>query len=82
METPQQGGVLASTVALLIGTIVVIQLWILSASIEAWHAGQTRLLIPAAVVSLVLFLANLGLLWYVADFDERLRRFRGEDWHG
>ncbi len=78
METNQQGSTLFSAILVLIGTLVVVQLWILAAAVDALLAGSLGVLKPAAVASVVLFLLSGGLLWYVYAFDERLRRWRRE----
>ena len=45
--------------------LVVIQLWLVAAALDALLARQTRVLVPTAVASLVLFALSGGLLWYV-----------------
>jgi formate hydrogenlyase subunit 3/multisubunit Na+/H+ antiporter MnhD subunit len=75
METPQQGSTLFSAVLVLIGLLVVIQLWLLAAAVEALMARQTAVLGPTAIASAVLLLLSGGLLWYVVSFDARLRRW-------
>ena len=59
-------------VTVLIGIGVVIQLWLLSASLEAVLAGDASLPIPATIVSAVVLLANGGLLAYVLRVDHRI----------
>jgi hypothetical protein len=73
METRQQGTTLFSALLVLIATLVVIQLWILAASLEAILAADTAILWPTALASVALFLLSAGLLWYVVAFDRRLR---------
>jgi cytochrome bd-type quinol oxidase subunit 2 len=75
METRQQGSTLFSAVLVLIGLLVVIQLWLLAAAVEALMARQTAVLEPTAIASVVLLLLSGGLLWYVVSFDARLRRW-------
>lgn len=77
METRQQGSVLFSGILVLIGTLVIIQLWLLTAALEALLAHETAVLGPAAIGSLVLFLINGGLLVYVESFDRRVRQSEG-----
>ena len=74
METSRQGTTLFTGICLLIGLLVVIQLWLISAALDAALSGQARLAVPASVASLALFACNAGLLWYVLDFDRRRRR--------
>ena len=45
--------------------MVVLQLWLLTATMNAYLAGHTRILVPAALASAVCFGLNLGLLWYL-----------------
>ena len=42
--------------------IVVLQLWLLTATLNAWLGGDGSVVWPALAVSVVLFLLNLGLL--------------------
>ena len=74
METSRQGTTLFTGICLLIGLLVIIQLWLIAAALDAALSGQARLAVPAAVASLALFGCNAGLLWYVLDFDRRRRR--------
>ena len=46
-------------------TIVVLQLWLLTATMNAFLGGQDRVILPAAIASLVCFALNLGLLRYL-----------------
>ena len=74
MQTLQQGTALFAGILVLIGTLVIIQLWLLTAALEAFLARSYHALIPAAVSSAVLFVFNALLLWYVVTFDARVRR--------
>jgi hypothetical protein len=73
LETRQQGSVLFAGVLILIGTLVIIQLWLLTAALEALLAGTLEVLVPAAISSAVLLGVNALLLRYVVSFDARLR---------
>ena len=75
METYQQGSTLFSAVLVLIATLVVIQLWLVAAALDALLARQMAVLVPTALASGVLFVLSGGLLWYVVAFDERLRHW-------
>jgi hypothetical protein len=74
METQQQGSTLFSAMLILIALLVVIQLWLVAAAVDAWLA-ETGVLLPTAVASGVLFALSGGLLWYVVSFDARLRHW-------
>jgi hypothetical protein len=74
METRRQGLTLITALCLLIGVVLIIQLWLVAAALDALLSGETGVLVPSALVSLALFLLDAGLLWYVLTFDERIRR--------
>jgi hypothetical protein len=74
MTTRRQGLTLFTAIVWLIGIVVVIQLWLVSAALEALLGGETEILIPAALASLALFLLNGALLLFVLRFDRRVRR--------
>ena len=73
METRQQGSTLFSAVLVLIAMLVVIQLWLVAAAVDALLSRQMVVLLPTAIASGVLFALSGGLLWYVVSFDARLR---------
>ena len=73
METREQGSTLFSAVLVLIALLVVIQLWLLAAALDALLARELGVLAPTAVASIVLLAMSAGLLWYVVAFDARLR---------
>ncbi len=74
METARQGTTLFTALLVLVGTAVVIQLWLVTAAMEALLAEEYHVLLPLAVGSLILFLMNAGLLRFLYDFDRRLAR--------
>lgn len=74
MESRRQGTTLFTAILVLISTLVVIQLWIVSAGVEALLGDSIDVLVPAAIASLVLLLGNGGLLLYILSFDRRIRR--------
>jgi hypothetical protein len=73
MRTRQQGSVLFAGVLVLIATLVIIQLWLLTAALEALLAHTFEILVPATVASVVLFVVNAALLGYVVAFDRKIR---------
>ena len=75
METRQQGATLFSAILVLIAILVVIQLWLVAAALDALLARHIAVLVPTAIASIVLFVLNGGLLWYVVSFDARLRHW-------
>jgi hypothetical protein len=58
------GGILA-----IVAVIVILQLWIFTASMNALLGGDTAPLLPAAGVSLVCLGLNLGLLRYLYGLE-------------
>lgn len=76
MSTRQQGTVLFTGILFLVATTVVIQLWLLTVSMEALSSREIRTLIPAAVASTILLFINAGLLRYVFRFDRQIRSQR------
>ena len=79
METRQQGSTLFSAVLVLIAILVVIQLWLVAAAVDALLSRQMVVLVPTAIASGVLFALSGGLLWYVVSFDARLRHWSRRD---
>ena len=79
METRQQGSILFSAVLVLIALLVVIQLWLVAAALDALFARQLVVLVPTAFASGMLFVLSGGLLWYVVSFDARLRQWGPRD---
>ena len=73
MSTRQQGTILFTGILFLVATTVVIQLWLLTVSMEALLSGAMRTLLPAAAASSVLLFVNAGLLRYVFRFDRQIR---------
>jgi hypothetical protein len=53
--------------------LVILQLWLLTATMNAYLGGDEGVIWPAAAVSLGCLLLNLGLLWYLYRM-ERVRR--------
>jgi hypothetical protein len=49
--------------------IVIVQLWLLTATVNASLGGDTAIVLPAALASLVCLLLNAGLLWYLYALD-------------
>ena len=49
--------------------VVVLQLWLLTATMNAYLGGDASILVPAALASLVCLALNGGLLWYLYALD-------------
>ncbi|MGH9875037.1 MAG: DUF6755 family protein [Pyrinomonadaceae bacterium] len=51
--------------------LVMLQLWLLMATMNAYLGGDHSVIWPGALVSLVCFALNAGLLWYVYKMERR-----------
>ena len=49
--------------------LVILQLWLLTATMNAYLGGDESVLFPAALASIACLGLNLGLLWYVYALD-------------
>lgn len=57
----------------LIAVLLIVQIWLLSASLESFLAGNHRSALPAAIFSGVMFLICLGLYLFVGRVDCEVR---------
>jgi hypothetical protein len=75
MSTRQaQGTTLFTALLFLIGIGVVVQLWLLAASVDALMSHQEKTSVHAAIGSAVVFAINGLLVLYVFNFDRRIKR--------
>ena len=51
--------------------MVILQLWLLTATMNAFLAGQEKVIIPAAIASIICFMLNAGLLRYIYRMERR-----------
>ena len=58
----------------LIFVMLVVQVWLLSATLEAYLAGHTEAALPGAIVSGILFAACAALYLFVDRIDSETRR--------
>lgn len=56
-------------ILLFVVMVVVLQLWLLTATMNAYLGGDTSVVVPAALASLVCLALNLGLLVYLYRLD-------------
>lgn len=49
--------------------VTILQLWLLSATMNAFLGGRSSIILPAGIASTVCFALNAGLLWYVYAMD-------------
>jgi hypothetical protein len=64
-----QRSTIVSGILVVVLTLVVLQLWLLVATMNAYLGGRTGVLIPAALASLACVALNAGLLWYLHRLD-------------
>lgn len=69
MSVRSQGTTLFAAILALVASAVVVQLWLLTISMEALLSGEYGTLLPAAAGSTLLLAVNAGLLRYVFHFD-------------
>ena len=51
--------------------IVILQLWLLTATMNSYLAGEETVVIPAGIASVICLLLNLGLLRYIYLMERR-----------
>ena len=73
MSVQQQGTTLFTAILVLVATSVVVQLWLLTVSMEAVFRHDAHIAIPAAVSSTLLFVINAGFLRSVFRFDRSMQ---------
>jgi hypothetical protein len=71
MSVRSQGTILFAAILALVASAVVLQLWLLTVSMEALLSGEYKTLLPAAAGSTLLLAVNAGLLRYVFRFDQK-----------
>lgn len=54
----------------LVMIILILQLWLLTATMNAFLGGDETVLLPAALASLVCLGLNIGLLWYLNRLEQ------------
>lgn len=74
MSTRQaQGTTLFTALLALVGVGVVVQLWLLAASVDAFMSHQGSTATHAAIASAVVFVINGLLVLYVFNFDSKIK---------
>lgn len=58
----------------LTAVLVIVQMWLLTASLEAHLSGHDESAIPGAVFSALLFAGNCGLYTFVRSLERRSRK--------
>ncbi|HVT42818.1 MAG TPA: DUF6755 family protein [Thermoanaerobaculia bacterium] len=55
----------------IVAMIVVLQLWLLTATMNSFLGGEETVLLPAGIASAVCLFLNAGLLWYIYQMERR-----------
>lgn len=58
----------------LIAVLLIVQMWLLTATLESYLAGHHDAALPAAVISAVLFAACFGLYVFIGRADRASRQ--------
>ena len=74
-ERPVSRGLTALDGAIsLIAILLVVQMWLLTATMEAFLAGHYEVVVPAAILSGLLFAACFGLYRFIEGIDRTATR--------
>jgi hypothetical protein len=65
-----QRSIIVSGILAIVLVILILQLWLFSATMDAFLRGDQGILIPAAIASAVCLLLNAGLLWYLYALEK------------
>ena len=49
--------------------LLIVQVWVLSATLDAFLAGHRDAALPGAVTNAILFVATAGMYWFVHRID-------------
>jgi len=60
--TRAQKDTVVITIGMLVGSLAVLQLWLLTATMNAWMGGDSSIIWPATLASLACFAASVVLL--------------------
>ena len=72
---PQNRGLTAIDGAMvLIVILLIVQIWLLSATLESFLAGHREAAVPGAIISAILFAACLVLYRFVDRIDSEVRQ--------
>ena len=67
--SPSERGIIVTGILCVVLILVVMQLWLLTATMNAFLDGDDALILPAALASLACFGLNVGVLWYLYRLD-------------
>ena len=67
----QQKLTIVNGILAIVAMMVVLQLWLLTATMNSFLGGEESVVIPAGIVSAVCLALNAGLLWYIYQMERR-----------
>jgi hypothetical protein len=76
-KRPRPGVTAIDGAIALIAILLIVQMWLLTATLEALLAGHHEPVLPAAVLSTALFGACAGLYLFIRRIDRSSRRSSG-----
>ena len=68
--TRSQRMTIATGILFIVVIIIILQLWLFTATMNAFLGGDTSILWPAAIASLICLGLNGGLLWYLYGLEK------------
>jgi hypothetical protein len=77
--TPRGGTTATDGAIALIAILLIVQMWLLTATLESYLAGHAEPIAPAAVISGLIFAACAGLLLFIQRIDVNVRSKEGRD---
>ena len=69
--TRLQKGTIFGGISLIVTLLVILQLWLLTATMNSFLAGEDAVILPAAAGSIICLGLNTGLLWYLYQIERR-----------
>ena len=67
----QQKLTIVNAILSIVAMIVILQLWLLTATMNSYLGGEESVVVPALIGSIVCLLLNSGLLWYIYKMERR-----------
>lgn len=67
----QQKLTIVNGILAIVAMIVILQLWLLSATMNAFLGGEESVILPALIGSVLCLALNAGLLWYIYQMERR-----------
>jgi predicted Co/Zn/Cd cation transporter (cation efflux family) len=71
--TRKRGSTAIDAALALIALLLIVQMWLLTATLESYLAGHREVVLPAAIISGALFLICAGLYMFVRRIDAEAR---------